>query len=74
MLVLSRKLGEKIQIGDNVTITVVRLAQGTVRLGIDAPLDLAVVRDEIKQPAQGNSASTVSSAHSATAAASLAGR
>ena len=74
MLVLSRKLGEKIQIGDNVTITVVRLAQGTVRLGIEAPLELAVVRDEIKQPAQGAAARAMSPAHSTPTAASLAGR
>lgn len=47
MLVLSRKPGEKIQIGDNVTITIVRIGPNTVRLGIDAPRDMNIVRDEI---------------------------
>lgn len=48
MLVLSRKVGEKILIGDNISVTVVRVAQGIVRIGIEAPKDLAVVREEIK--------------------------
>jgi len=48
MLVLSRKVGEKILIGDNISVTVVRVAQGTVRIGIEAPGDLPIVREEIK--------------------------
>jgi len=48
MLVLSRKVGEKILIGDNISITVVRVAQGMVRIGIEAPQNLSVVREEIK--------------------------
>ncbi len=47
MLVLSRKLGEKILIGDNVVVTVVRIDQGQVRLGIEAPPEIAVYREEI---------------------------
>jgi carbon storage regulator len=47
MLVLSRKPGEKIQVGDHITITVVRIGPNTVRLGISAPKDLKVVRDEL---------------------------
>lgn len=47
MLVLSRKPGEKILIGDNVTITVIRIGPNTVRLGIDAPKDLNIVRQEL---------------------------
>jgi len=49
MLVLSRKPGEKILIGDNVTITIVRIGPNTVRLGIDAPRDMNIVRDELTQ-------------------------
>lgn len=49
MLVLSRKVGEKIWVGENICITVVRVAQGVVRLGIDAPTELPIVREEIKQ-------------------------
>jgi carbon storage regulator len=48
MLVLSRKVGEKILIGDNISVTVVRVGQGGVRIGIEAPADLEVVREELK--------------------------
>ena len=47
MLVLTRKLMEKLFIGDNICITVVRLEGGQVRLGIEAPRDVAVVRAEL---------------------------
>ena len=47
MLVLSRKVGERIYVGDQVKITVVRITGGGVRLGIEAPSDLPVVREEL---------------------------
>ena len=47
MLVLSRKSGERILIGDNVQITIVRIGPNTVRLGIDAPRDMNIVREEL---------------------------
>jgi carbon storage regulator len=47
VLVLSRKLGEKIFIGDDVTITVVDIDRGKIRLGIEAPRDLPVYRHEL---------------------------
>jgi carbon storage regulator CsrA len=47
MLVLSRKLTERIQIGDNVFITVVEIQGNRVRIGIDAPRDLRVLRSEL---------------------------
>ena len=47
MLVLTRKLMEKLYIGDNVCVTVVRLEGGQVRLGIEAPREIAVVRAEL---------------------------
>lgn len=50
MLVLSRKVGERILIGDQVAITVVRINATTVRLGIDAPSKLVVVREELAKP------------------------
>lgn len=49
MLVLSRKNGERILIGDNIAITVVRINPGSVRLGIDAPRDMSIVREELIQ-------------------------
>ncbi len=52
MLVLSRKVGERILIGDNIAITIVRVAQGSVRIGVDAPDNLNVVREEVVIPVQ----------------------
>lgn len=52
MLVLSRKVGERILIGDKITVTVVRLAQGSVRIGVEAPIDLPIVREEIRKQLQ----------------------
>jgi carbon storage regulator len=48
MLVLSRKIGERILIGDQIAITVVRIASGGVRIGVDAPRELRVIREELK--------------------------
>jgi carbon storage regulator len=48
MLVLSRKVGERILIGDNISVTVVRITGGGVRLGVEAPPDMAVIRQELK--------------------------
>jgi carbon storage regulator len=48
MLVLSRKVGEKILIGDDIQITVVRVCQNTVRIGVEAPRSFQIVREEIK--------------------------
>ncbi len=47
MLVLTRKLMERIFIGDDICVTVVRLEAGQVRLGIDAPREVPVVRAEL---------------------------
>jgi carbon storage regulator len=49
MLVLSRKVGEKIWIGDQISITVVRISSGGVRIGIDAPPEMPVVREELRE-------------------------
>ena len=47
MLVLSRKLGEKIFINDNICITVVDIDRGKIRLGIEAPRDVPIFRKEL---------------------------
>jgi carbon storage regulator CsrA len=47
MLVLTRKQSETIQIGDSITITVLRMKGKSVRLGIQAPHDLNVIRGEL---------------------------
>ncbi|MBI3863214.1 MAG: carbon storage regulator [Planctomycetia bacterium] len=46
MLILSRKLGESVRIGDEITIRVVELRRSRVRIGIDAPLSIRVQRQE----------------------------
>jgi len=47
MLVLSRKLGEKIRIGDSIEITVTSIERGKIRLGIEAPRDILIIRSEL---------------------------
>lgn len=47
MLVLSRKPGERIMIGDNIAVTIVRIGPNNVRVGIDAPRDMNIVREEL---------------------------
>jgi carbon storage regulator len=47
MLVLSRKLGEKIVIGDNIVVTIVKIDRNQIRIGIEAPHDVPVYREEI---------------------------
>lgn len=47
MLVLSRKIGERILIGDKIAVTVVKIGHGGVRIGVEAPPELAVVREEL---------------------------
>ena len=48
MLVLSRRERETIKIGEEICVTVVRCSDGTVRLGIDAPRQLVVLRGELE--------------------------
>ena len=47
MLVLSRKHGEKFRIGDDVLITIVRLDNNSVRIGIEAPGEISIKRAEL---------------------------
>lgn len=47
MLVLTRKVNEEILIGDNIRIKVVDIGAGRIRLGISAPRDVTVLRDEV---------------------------
>ena len=47
MLVLSRKLGERIVIGDGIVVTLVKVGPNQARLGIEAPRDVKVYREEL---------------------------
>jgi carbon storage regulator len=54
MLVLSRKESERIRLGNNIVVTVVRVSGDRVRIGIEAPPEVIVLRDEL-QPRQATS-------------------
>ena len=47
VLVVSRKIGERILIGDEISVTVIKIGSGGVRIGIEAPKELPVVREEL---------------------------
>jgi carbon storage regulator len=47
VLVLSRKVGQRILIGDKISVTVVKLGNGGVRIGVEAPAEMAIVREEL---------------------------
>ena len=49
MLVLSRKQNERIRVGDSVVVTVVRVSGDKVRIGIEAPPSMRVLRDELEE-------------------------
>ncbi len=53
MLILTRKAGETVMIGGDVTITVLGVKGNQVRIGINAPKDIAVHREEIYERIQG---------------------
>jgi carbon storage regulator len=57
MLVLSRRERERIKLGDSIVVTVVRVAGDKVRLGIEAPPEVVVLRDELEPHAVDESAS-----------------
>jgi carbon storage regulator len=51
MLVLTRKLGERIFIGEDIIITVMDIDRGRIRIGIEAPRDKPIEREELLSPA-----------------------
>ncbi len=47
MLVLTRRLGEVIKIGDNIKITVEKISKGQIKIGIEAPKGVVIAREEV---------------------------
>ena len=50
MLVLTRKIGERIRIGDTITVRVLEVRGSQVRLGVEAPAEVRIFREEIYHP------------------------
>ncbi len=69
MLVVSRKIGERILIGDKIAVTLVKIGNGGVRLGIDAPQEMAIVREELAEQLKRAEQSKVEAARAVTQAA-----
>lgn len=53
MLILTRNIGQTVNIGDNITVTVLAISGGQIRLGIAAPRDVPVHREEIYERIHG---------------------
>ena len=66
MLVLTRKHQEQIRIGDNVTLTILKVKGNTVKVGIEAPRDVRVVRGELPPKEMGVVSSAVASSEPRT--------
>lgn len=66
MLILSRKAGERIVIGDNIILTVVSVTGGRIRLGVTAPIEISVHRHEVHEQLQQAGRSSTTTAGSRT--------
>ena len=64
MLILSRRLGESVTIGDDIVVTVVGISGNQIRLGINAPKAVRVLREEIYKAIQKENQSAATAADS----------
>lgn len=70
MLVLSRKESQRIRLGDSIVITIVKISGDKVRVGIEAPNNILVLRDEL-EPRDASAASAAGEQAAAAEAAAL---
>ncbi|ARU49256.1 carbon storage regulator CsrA [Sulfurospirillum diekertiae] len=49
MLILTRKIGEGVVLNENITIKVIEISKGVVKLGFDAPKDMLILREELEK-------------------------
>ncbi|MDR2771717.1 MAG: carbon storage regulator [Clostridiales Family XIII bacterium] len=61
MLVISRKAGEKLRVGDSVTFTILSVSGDKVAVGIDAPREIAILRGELVETIESNRESSAQS-------------
>lgn len=54
MLILTRKSGQSFQIGDNITVTITEISGDRVKIGIEAPREMRVLREELQQTMSSN--------------------
>ena len=73
MLILQRKAGESLLIGDNVSISIVSVKKGQVRLAISAPVEIPILRSELLAVAEANTDSAIEGADPAAVLALLHG-
>ncbi|AHJ13523.1 MULTISPECIES: carbon storage regulator CsrA [Sulfurospirillum] len=49
MLILTRKIGEGVVLNENITVRVIEISKGVVKLGFDAPKNMLILREELEQ-------------------------
>lgn len=49
MLILTRKIGEGVVLNENITVRVIEISKGVVKLGFDAPKDMLILREELER-------------------------
>lgn len=68
MLILSRKIGQTITIGSNITVKVLTIQEGCVKIGIEAPREIPIYRTELYEEIQQQNAKAASAARTSAAA------